>query len=364
MTLRVDLHCHVGLRAGPCAVSGRFTFEPPDYAGYDAYFADPFFNSLGMRVARRYFHLSPDRGMDELNARIERTLLSHILGATKIDRAVILAFDQYHTDDGQAVGPKKRRQDRGTNLYVSNTYVRALCRRHPQRLLFGASIHPYRRTGGTTAIDCLHEVAEAGAVLIKWLPVVQNIDAEDRRTIDFLTACRRIGMPLLIHYGGEATLGRPHPAWEDPRPLLRVLRQLRDREGMPPVIIAHAATPREWPVGNGRYHHALVAALLDEFADAPLFADVSALALFARARWLRRLARNREIHPKLVYGSDFPIPPTPAAFRFQLGSRYGEIQRMRSWIDRDVAIKEALGFDRAVFERGGEILASRIMPEG
>ena len=168
-------------------------------------------------------------------------------------------------------------------------------------------------------------------------------------------------MPLLIHYGGERALGNMHPELEDPSPLLRTLRQLRRERTMPTVIVAHVATPISWPLGPGRYYRMMIDAMQGEFADAPLYADTAALAFYTRARWLKRLARMRSVHRKLVHGSDFPIPPSVGSFRIELGRQYGQIAAMPNWIDRDAAIKQALGFGDQVFARGGELLR---MPSG
>jgi predicted TIM-barrel fold metal-dependent hydrolase len=234
--------------------------------------------------------------------------------------------------------------------------VRELCRRHPERLLFGASVHPYRHS----AIDMLEEVAQAGAVLVKWLPLTMNIDAENPRTIAFLRKAGEIGMPMLIHYGGERSLGNMRPEFEDPSGLLRTLRRLRQEGKMPTVIVAHVATPWTWPFGSGRYFRLMLGAMQGEFADAPLYADMAALALFSRARWLKMLARMPELHSKLVYGSDFPIPPTVGSFRRELGRLYRQVAAIPNWIDRDVAIKAGLGFGEEIFARGGELLKTRI----
>jgi hypothetical protein len=128
---------------------------------------------------------------------------------------------------------------------------------------------------------------------------------------------------------------------------------------MPTVIVAHVATPSLPTPGSGRYFRMMLDALRGEFADAPLYADISALAAFNRAFWLKRLARLAPVHCKLVYGSDFPIFPSASSFRWLLGRKYAEIQAIQNWIDRDAAIKAALGFGEDVFARGGELLAPR-----
>ena len=203
--MRVDVHCHIGQRCRPCRPEGRFPFEAAGaYAPFDAYFSDCLHRSIALRLARWYFGLSRSRadapGTDEA---MERILLEHVLGATRVDRVVLLAFDQYHTSAGERVGARRRRTQFGTDLYVSNTYARSLWLRYPRRILFGASIHPYRQWNGMTAVDMLDEVAAAGAVLVKWLPLTQNIDAEDPRTVRFCRRAAEIGMPLLIHCGED-----------------------------------------------------------------------------------------------------------------------------------------------------------------
>ena len=129
---------------------------------------------------------------------------------------------------------------------------------------------------------------------------------------------------------------------------------------MPTTIVAHFASPELWPLTSGRTFRVLFDALLGEFADAPVYADISALALFTRAHWLKRLVRSPEIHGKLVYGSNFPVPPTPLAFVWQLGWRVRAIKKMASWVDRDVAVKETLGFGDMAFTRSGDLLGHRI----
>ena len=190
--------------------------------------SDRIYGGLNGVVARWFFGVRSGWTQARADAHIEARLLGQMLGATRVDRVVVLAFDQYHRNDGTCLGPARPGQKFGTDLYVSNTYVRELCRQHPDKLLFGASIHPYR----PGATQMLEEAAGAGAVLVKWLPLAHNIHPEDPRTVAFLRKAGQIGMPMLIHYGGERALGSMHPEFEDPSGLLRTLRQ---RPGWSPL---------------------------------------------------------------------------------------------------------------------------------
>lgn len=353
----IDVHCHVGYSARRVRPDvRRFSFEPDGARGapgFDSYFSPRFLARPAWFFVRRWLGIDPRLGPgDALDARIEAVNELQWADARSVDRFVLLAFDEYYDDTGVCIGPAERRAPRGSDLYVSNSFVRTLCDARPERFLFGASIHPYR----PDALDALDEVAAAGAVLMKWLPVHQNIRAGDPRTTAFLRRAAQLGLPMLIHYGGEMSLTRQHPEFESPLEFLETYRALRAEGAAPPTIVAHAATPSfGWQSAAG--HRALVSAMIGEFRDAPLYADNSALAAFGRTPWLKRLARQPDAHRKLVWGSDYPIPVMLAAFVWQLGlRRVRALRRLSSWIEQDLQLKRALGFDEAIFKRAAEIL--------
>lgn len=353
----IDVHCHVGLSARRVDSSiARFSFErngAEGSAGYDSYLAPRMIGQIVWHVARRWLGIDPwlERG-DALDAQIEAANERHWLGTAAFDRVVLLAFDEYHDDSGAAIGWAERRQRIGSDLYASNSYVAAMCRARPDRYLFGASVHPYRRG----ATEMVAEVVAGGAALLKWLPIHQNIRAEDPRTVEFLRAAGRLGIPMLIHYGGEMALARQHMEFEHVGPMLTVLRRLRAEGVMPPVIVAHVATPSfRWQSASDCL--AFIEAMLGEFADAPLYADISGLAAFGRTHWLSKLAARRELHRKLLWGSDFPIPVMLSLFwhRVDRATRR-RIAATTSWVEQDLMLKRALGFDECVFTQAADVL--------
>lgn len=353
----IDVHCHVGFSARRVdPFIPRFSFETNGAVaspGFDSYFSPRLLRRWAWRIVGRWLGVEPRlKPGDELDRQIEAVNEQHWSGATGVDRLVLLAFDEYHDDAGWPLGPSASRRQRGTDLFVSNSLVRILCRARPDRYFFGASIHPYR----ADATRMLEEVAAGGAVLVKWLPIHQNIRADDPRTVAFLRKAAELSLPLLIHYGGEMSLARQHMEFESPAPLLAVLRQLRADGAMPTVIVAHVATPSFiWQDSAG--HRALVDALLGKFAEAPLYADISALGAFGRTPWLRRLAARRELHRKLVFGSDYPIPVMLSRWLCPLDrATRRRIAALPSWIEQAVQLQRAAGFDEGVFHRAGELL--------
>ncbi len=352
----IDVHCHLGysdlLRQPDIE---RFAFED-DYRGADG--RDSYFST---RMLRRpgWFFIKRQLGVDPrlppgpaLDEQIRTINEKHFAAATSVDRLCLLAFDAYHDDDGNAIGPVERKGQRGSDLYTSNSLVRSVCQANPEKLLFGASIHPYR----ADAVDALHAVADAGAALVKWLPVHQNIDARDARTVAFLEVAADLEIPILVHYGGEMSLTTQHSDQEHPGAILETLRDLKARRRMPRMIVAHAATP-SMPWQNADGHRQLVDALTGEFAEAPLYADSSALAAFGRTTWLKRLRKAHDLQRKLVFGTDFPIPVMLPAFVRLIGiRRYREIARLPSWIERAYQLKRSLGFRDEVFTNAARVL--------
>ena len=191
---------------------------------------------------------------------------------------------------------------------------------------------------GHHAVACVDEVAAAGACLLKWIPLHQNIDIADPRTIAVLRRCAERGLPLLVHYSGEFTLATQHREFQDVSGLLEVLRRLRRVGAMPTVIVAHVATPVTYALGPRHDHELLVDALRGEFADAPLYADISALTTFGKIRYLRDMARRQGLHRKLLFGSDFPVPVSMSRLPGDLGNEFARIAGIASWPERALAI--------------------------
>jgi uncharacterized protein len=286
-------------------------------------------NSVPFLFLRWRFGLNGDDAGAEVE--LENRLVQTI-AQTPIDAAVVLAFDAVHDEDG-------RLDRRNTHLYVTNDYVIELSRRHRQ-VLFGASVHPYR----PDAVQEIERCVKAGAVLMKWLPVVQGINPADPKCIPFYDALAHHRLPLLSHTGGEQSLPPLNSAVEDPTLLTAAL----DR-GVT-VIAAHCGT-RSTPWGRDYVPQFM--RMAQEYEH--FYGDTSALNLPTRCYAYPSLLRNRVVREKLIHGSDWPIVPLPSGS--QLGYEHVvPLMLERNWMRRDVLIKQKLGFDEAYFRRGAKVL--------
>lgn len=268
----------------------------------------------------------------ELERLAETRLLQTVGDADVIDRAVVLALDAVYEPDG-------RPDPDNTHFHVSNNYAAELCRRQP-KLLFGCSVNPYR----TDAVAELERCIRLGAVLCKWLPLVQNFDPADTRCLPFYEALAHHRLPLLSHTGGERSLPYLNPLSADPERLKPALER-----GVT-VIAAHCGT-RAVP-GEPDYLPIFVR-MAKEYER--LYGDTAALNLPTRSYAYETLLKDDSVRQKLVHGSDWPIMPFPP-----LRMGWGKAARLMwgesNWIRRDVLAKRALGFDEAYWHRAATLL--------
>ena len=310
----VDCHVHVN------------AFLPANGRTSKVLLGRPSFRYLRWRLAMK--------GADgETERALVAALAAELDGASEVDAAVILAFDAVYGDDG-------RIDELRTHLHVENDYVIELVKRNP-KMLFGASVHPYRRD----AVAELERCAAAGAVLLKWLPITQGMNPADPRCFPLYEALAHLGIPLLAHTGGEKTLPNIDLTVADPALLLPALER-----GVT-VIAAHCGT-RSAP-GEKCFVDTFVRMAKEHER---FFGDTSALNLPTRAYAYPRVLDDPAVRAKLVHGSDWPIPPIP------MPGNHGwrgaaALLRERNALRRDVAIKRALGLTEPEYlERAATLL--------
>ncbi len=301
--MRLDLHAH-------------FAAEPPE-----GDLSPRFRRSAAFRLLRRTEGAGPDPA---------RALREQLVGAAEaardLDAVVVLALDRPHSEVGL---PLK------ADLHVPNQTVAALCR-GTRRLRLGASVHPYR----PDALEALEEVSAQGAVLLKWLPNVQQIDPASPLCRPFLRRLRELGLPLLSHTGDEHTLPASDQDLGDLRRLIPPL------EAGVTVIAAHAGA-------GGRATAAEIVELTLRYPR--LFLECSALWTPHRLKVMRELLAEPRLRDRWVYGSDWPVPIFWPWLWPLRSAALREARQLRNPFDRRARAALALGVPAAAFTRGGAL---------
>jgi uncharacterized protein len=319
----IDIHCHTaGIGAG-----GSGCFVSPALQ-----------RSWKYRIYLRAFGVTEKELRAEGDALVMRRLSESLVGSRRVAAAVVLAMDGVIGADGELDREK-------TEIYIPNEFVAAETRRYPN-LLFGASINPYRRD----AVRRLERAAADGAVLVKWLPSIQHIDPADERLIPFYRKLKELGLPLLTHTGKESSFTWTRDELGDPE-RLRLPLSL----GVT-VIAAHAASNGR---NQGEANHDRFLRLTREYPN--LYADISALTQINRLGHLPRLLQHRELHGRLLYGTDMPLLNTGIVSHYAFALRLSPrriltIARISNPWDRDVALKEALGVSDEILDNSVNLI--------
>jgi len=322
----IDMHVHVaGIGAGDSGIHINEAMQ-------ESWRFPVYLRAFG--VTREHLEAGGDAVLlEHLNAEIKASV--------RVSKAVVLAMDGVINEEGKL--------DRdATQIYVPNEF---LARELPrfERLLFGASVNPYRHD----ALERLEEVKSQGAVLIKWLPNIMYIDPADPELRAFYETMVELDLPLLTHAGRERAFANARDELGDPARLALPL-EIGVR-----VIAAHVGTDGET---DGEANFARILPLFKAFPN--LYADISSLTQINKLGHLRQVLAHPELGNRLIYGSDWPLQFFPLVSPFyHLGdvpvSQASEIARIDNQWDRDVALKEAMGVPDTVFHRSAEALNLR-----
>lgn len=321
-----DIHCHTaGTGAG-----GSGCFVSPALRGNWRY-----------RIYLKAFGVTEKELEQQGDALILQRLSRSLAESRTVGSAVVLAMDGVIDENGAL--------DRArTEVYIPNDFLARETRRYPN-LLFGASINPFRKD----AVQRLDQAVADGAVLLKWLPSIQLIDPVDERLVPFYLRLKELGLPLLTHTGEEGSFTRQQNELADPE-RLRLPLSL----GVT-VIAAHAASNGR---NGGEPNFERFLRLCSEFPN--LYADISALTQANRLGHLSRLLRHQELHGRLLYGTDMPLPATGItspwfhAYRLAPWALFRILREKNPW-DRDVELKRALGVTEEILENSERMLKAQ-----
>ncbi len=320
----VDMHCHVaGLGVGSdCFVSPRLR------------------NNWRFNAYLRSFGVSRKEVLEKGDSIVGDRISESLAQSQYVHKAVVLALDG-------VIGPDGGLDTNRTEVYVSNEFVAKLVAQHTN-LLFGASVNPYR----PDAVERLKWAKANGAVLVKWIPPIMEINPDDPRLIPFYKKMVELDLPLLSHTGKEGSFSRAEEDFGDPEKLRLPLSL-----GVT-VIAAHTASSESY---HGERGPDRLARLMREYPN--LYTDISALTQVNRSGCLKEALNKPEFSGRLLYGTDYPLINTALvspwySFRLSLRDKIAISRTKNPW-DRDVMMKHDLGVPTDTFARPVQMFDSR-----
>jgi uncharacterized protein len=324
----IDMHIHFGAPSDPNDPNGCYWSKA--FEDTVTYFA------LRLITKSLFGKITIDR--------VTKQMLGTVNGAKKIQKGVFLALDQIYDPDGT---PRKDL----TNLYTANNYIAKLAAENP-KVLFGASINPYRKDWEAEMEYCVKN----NAVLVKWLPSSQKIDPSNPAFIPFFKRLAEFNLPLLCHTGPEYSI----PPFDKELQKLNHPNLLRNAlDAGVTVIVAHLALPLFFIDGK-EYIDELIPLFNEaESKGWKLYADISAMLFTNRSMVYQEYEKKIPMN-RLIMGSDYPIPMsdftvTESSNLWKRISVFFKTLFMENLLDKNVVLLKEMGFDDAVFTRASEL---------
>lgn len=293
----IDTHMHLVCREAKngCYVSPSL-FSPLTHP-YLTFKAQFLMEALGAKN-----HEKPD---DEIRERL-KTLVQNFPGE-KPYFGLVLAF----TASYDATTNSKDLTH--TGLEVPNEYMQNVVQDLPSKLIPVFSLHPFQKT----------PAMEARPRIYKILPNSMNFSPGDERCLEFFSKIASSGSLLIAHVGDEHSVegGGINNAYGNPMLYEKWLTRFPNLS----IVFAHAgaAGKSSWPdESKEEENFKLVLNLLRKFPK-QTYADISGFSLApTRTRYLQQLLAAKDLHPQLLYGSDYPLPSIRALLKSTLWAMY------------------------------------------
>jgi len=211
-------------------------------------------------------------------------------------KSMLFAFDWTRDANGEI-------EDDHAIFYIPNNYARNVAKAHPQLFEWVCSIHPYRED----AVEALTQASADGAKAIKWLPSAMGIDPASPKCDAFYTKAAELQIPIICHSGAEKAVQGGVQAYGNP------LRLRRPLEHGVKISMAHCASDGEDEDYDNNNQIVSSFELFKRMISNPkyeglLVGEISAVTLVNHAWVLPELLSHTEWHPRLINGSDYPLP--------------------------------------------------------
>jgi uncharacterized protein len=311
------------------------------------------FDRLFDKITIRFFAKSLGVDSTQLMARPYETYVDSLARSIResqhVEKVCLFGVDARLDEHGNEI-------DRDRTVCAMTDDVLAVAARYPDQFIPFFSINPLR----PDALDQIDQQIENGCKGAKILQNYWGVDLNDERFISYYEKLKEHGIPLIIHIGSEYSIDS-FTEFERIKML-----DLPLATGVT-VIAAHMGLGRLnhkiclWRnlSKNPRYFDQDYFVLLNMLRQYPnLYADISAILAPMRARALRHLSEQTDVHEKILFGTDYPVPFTIGKNSYDLPkARRKSISEINNPFDRYIeAIYEYFPPDSPIYSNHAKLL--------
>jgi hypothetical protein len=307
------------------------------------------FDRVALALFARKLGLPPERLQSDPYEAYVAALAQAVRESRHVAKSCLFGVDSRLDKTGREI-------DRDRTVCAMTEDVLAVAQRYPEQFIPFLSINP-RRPG---ALELIDEYVERGCRGAKFLQNYWGIDLNDEALIPYYERLKARDIPLIIHVGSEYSI-HSFAQYEGVDMLTLPLAS-----GVT-VIAAHMGLGRiqyKWPFWrnlsrNPRHYDPDYFTLLDLLQRHDnLYADIAAILAPLRARALHHLAQQTQVHHKLLFATDYPVPFTIRLNSYDLPTAIRRrINRIANPFDRyATAILEYFPEGSALYENYKKIL--------
>jgi uncharacterized protein len=255
-----------------------------------------------------------------------------------------------------------REIDRDKTVCAMSEDVLAVAKKYPEQFIPFFSINPLR----PNALELIDKFYESGCIGAKFLQNYWGVDLNDQRFIPYYEKLKEKNIPLIIHIGSEYSI----------HSFARF-----ERIDMLDLPLATGVTVIAAHMGLGRIKNRLrvwknlsknpgsfdadyfrLLGMLKTHDN--LYGDISAILSPMRARALRHLSEQQEVHHKILFGTDYPVPFLIRFNSYDLHrSTKRSICEIRNPFDRyAAAVLEYFPEESPIYENYAKVLMKTDMP--
>lgn len=260
---------------------------------------DRLFDKITIRFFAKSLGVDPVQLMANPYETYVDSMATAIRESNHIEKACLFGVDARLDKQGKEI-------DRDKTVCAMNDDVLAVADKYPDQFIPFFSINPLR----PDALELVDKYIEKGCKGAKFLQNYWGVDLNDERFIPYYEKLKANNIPLIVHIGSEYSI---HSFAQ------------YERIQMLNLPLATGVTTIAAHMGLGRIKHKLrfwrnlsknpghfdedYFQLLDMLRQHQnLYADISAILAPLRARALRHLSEQTDVHNKILFGTDYPVP--------------------------------------------------------
>ncbi len=258
---------------------------------------DRLFDKVALRIFAKKFGLDFDELKNDPYQAYTNALIKNVRSSAHVSKISLFGVDAKVDSKGEILHCDK-------TVCASNDDVLKLYEKNQDIIVPFFSINPNR----PDALDLIDFYVSCGFKGAKFLQNYWGVDTRDKKYRPYFEKLATLKLPLIIHVGSESSVNSVKEYEK-----LDMLYQPLDI-GVN-TICAHMALGyetkdffRSLSKKERNFNHEYFALLELLKTHKNLYADISALLTPVRAKVLRHLSNYTDVHDKLLYGSDFPVP--------------------------------------------------------